>query len=93
MRCEDQLFSEQLVVEQEQRAIEELKFIIPQDMKYLWLCCGGVTNELPIISKDPSNFSREIRARILVSTQIEEIDQAIIAQLRQVEVIATDKID
>ena len=93
MRREDERFSDHLVVEYQQRAIEELKFVVPQNVENLGLRNGSVTNESPIISQDPGNFSREIRARILVSAQIEKFDQAIIAQLRQVEVVAANKID
>ena len=63
VRCEDDPFPQQPVVKHQQRSIEELEFVIPQDMKDLRLGCRSIANQLGIVHRHPEDLPYEAGIR------------------------------
>ena len=60
VRGEDDFFPQELVVKRQQRSIEELEFVIPQDMKDSRLGCRRIANELGIVHRHPEELSTKL---------------------------------
>ena len=50
VRGEHHFFAEQLIVENQERSIEQVEFVVPQDVKDLRLSYGSITNQAPIVT-------------------------------------------
>ena len=63
------LFSQQLVVVGEQCSVEMQELVVPQDVKDLWLRCGGVADQLGVVAQNPCGFLQQAHMRILIAPQ------------------------
>src|SRR5262245_45447821 len=85
-------FTQQLVINHQGGSIEELEFVIPQDVKNR---CSGVCSksEKPtIISQHSKDLAREISVPVLLSAQIIKPRSRTSVQLRAIHFITSDKI-
>src|ERR1700732_43130 len=69
---ESDLLPHQPVEKHEQSTIEDLEFVIPQDMKNLWLGCGGVVDQLGVVLEYSGYFFCETGVPTLIASQIKK---------------------
>ena len=92
MDREYDLLPHQPVEKHEQRTIEDLEFVIPQDMKYLWLGCGGVMDQLGVVLEYSGYFFCETGIPTLIAPQIKKVQSGFTVELRKVELVAANQI-
>jgi hypothetical protein len=65
VHSKDNLLPEKPVVKHQQRAIEVLKFVIPQDVKKFGLGCRSVAKQLRVVRQNPESLlsNADIRPR------------------------------
>src|SRR3984885_14982410 len=68
VHCEGNSFPKSLVVEHQQRAIEQLELIVPEDVKDSRLGCSDVTNQLDVVSQYPKHLPQEYDISTLASS-------------------------
>ena len=72
VRSEKDSLPEEPVVEHQQRAIEKLKFVVPQDIKDSWLGSGGITNQPAVVQQHPEDLLYKPSIRPFIPTQIKK---------------------
>ena len=92
VRGERDLLSQHLVVEHQQRPIEDLELVVPQDVQDLRPCGRGVAEESRIVDQHSRHLRRETGTLALIPAQIEKVELGTHAQFGAVQLIAPDEI-
>ena len=72
VHCEDHSFSQESVVKHNQRSIEGLELVIPQDVEDLRHGRGGIADQLAVEDQHPEHLSYETGIRPLIASQIKK---------------------
>src|SRR4051812_36753959 len=55
------------VIEHQNRAVEELNLVVPEDVKYLCIACSGVANQLVVIRGQACEFAQQVGIVALIA--------------------------
>jgi hypothetical protein len=92
VRGQDNLLSQQLVVEHQQGSIKPLDSVVPKDVKDWGLSRRGVADEPDVIPRKPVDLGSYTRTRTLVATQVEEVYLRAAMEGRAVQLIVADNV-
>jgi hypothetical protein len=92
VQCQSDLFSKEFVIEHQQCSIEELEFVVPQDVKDFWFGCRRVANKLRIVDQDPGGFSYETCLGFLFASQIEKGHSGLVTKIKAIQVIVANEL-
>jgi hypothetical protein len=89
---ESNLLAQSLVVQHENDAVEQLKLVVPKNVKDLRLGCRGVTDQLRVVGQDPVDFSADAGIRSLITSQIQKVHPGIAVKLLTIKIITPNQI-
>ncbi len=93
MHGENYFFPEPLVVKHQQRSIEGLEFIVPQDVKDSWLRFCSVANQPGVVRLEPWKvFLRKPTSEPLIASQIKKAHSGLAAKFRAIQFVATNHV-
>ncbi len=85
--------AECLVVQHQQRAIDRLELVVPEDVEYRRFRSPRVANEPAVIGRDPGDLAREARPRLLVLSEVEQHDSWPVPQFGAVQIVPGDDLE
>ena len=90
---EDDLLSQPLVIERQQRAIERVELVVPEDVENLRDGRGRITQQPAVVDQNSPDLAEKAGVRRLIASEIEEPHARRAAKIRAVQLVARDDIE
>src|SRR6516164_2715634 len=93
MGCKNNPLSKQLVIEHQQRSVEEFKFVVPKDVKDPGPGGRRVANKSAVVFQDANDFISKRRVFALVAAKVKKVHLGITVQFRAINIITAYEIE
>jgi len=93
VRGERNSLSKYLVVQHQDRAIEEFEFVVPQNVQYSGLGARGVPDQLGVVDQQLRQLQRDTSIVVLAAAKVEKTKIRGGVQLRAVDFVAANYLE
>jgi hypothetical protein len=93
MSREHDSFSQEPVIEHQQCAIKQFKFVIPEYMEDFRPAFGGIVEELRVVSQHSDGLFTKAGVWPQVTSKVEKLQASLISQFVAIQFIAAHQVD